>query len=280
MSSGILLIDKEEGMTSRKVDNLVGERFMTRKVGHLGTLDPFATGLLIVAVNKGTKYLTFLKDEEKTYQACLKLGSKTATGDMTSPVIEEKPVPFLEEGQIRNALRDFLGESEQIPPMTSAKKVDGEPLYKKAHKGIEIDRKPIKINVYEAELDDYERNEQIILFTVKVSKGTYIRTLGEDLAAKLGTVGHLVYLRRIAIGDISVDDAESIDKAEFVNIMDLLQHYEIHSVEHDKAKDIKDGKPLVLEAENDQVLIVDRNEPLAIYKRQEGDVFISERGLF
>lgn len=280
MSSGLLLIDKEEGITSRKVDNLVGKRFMTQKVGHLGTLDPFATGLLIVAVGKGTKYLTFLKDEEKTYEACLKLGSKTSTGDNTSPVIEEKEVPLLEEGEVRNALLSLLGESEQIPPMTSAKKVDGVPLYKKAHKGLEVERKPIKINVYEANLDDYNREEKLVFFTVKVSKGTYIRTLGEDLAAKLETVGHLIYLRRTAIGDISVEDAKSIDEAEFVNPMDLLRHYEIHVISKEEVKDIKDGKPLIINAHDDEILIVNESEPLAIYKRQQNDLFVSERGLF
>ena len=280
MSSGLLLIDKEEGITSRKVDNLVGKRFMTQKVGHLGTLDPFATGLLIVAVGKGTKYLAFLKDEEKTYEACLKLGSKTSTGDNTSPVIEEKEVPILKEGEVRNVLLSFLGESEQIPPMTSAKKIDGVPLYKKAHKGLEVERKPIKINVYEASLDDYNREEKLVFFTVKVSKGTYIRTLGEDLAAKLGTVGHLIYLRRTAIGDISVENAKSIDEAEFVNPMDLLRHYEIHTISKEEVKDIKDGKPLIINAHDDEILIVNESEPLAIYKRQQNDLFVSERGLF
>ena len=142
-NGGLILIDKPEGMTSREVDNRIGRRFGTHKVGHLGTLDPFATGLLVVAVNRGTKFLPYILDGEKTYQAVLKLGQKNSSGDKTDPIIEEKEVPELDEKKIQDALASMLGKQLQTPPMTSAKKVDGVALYKQAHKGVEVERKPV-----------------------------------------------------------------------------------------------------------------------------------------
>ncbi len=280
LDSGLILIDKEAGMTSRKVDNLIGSRFKTHKVGHLGTLDPFATGLLIVGVNKGTKFLPYLKDEEKTYVAELKLGGKTLSGDNTSEVIENKDVPMLTKDDIKSVLSSFLGESEQTPPMTSAKKIDGKPLYKLAHKGISIDRKPNKINVYEIELIEFDKENKIIKFVTTVSKGTYIRTLGEDIAEKLGTYGHLISLRRIAIGNINVKDAKGIDEANFVDTLCLFVHIEKHYVDKAKIQWVKDGKPLEIESQKDEILIVSESEPLAIYVRKEDNLFVSKRGLF
>lgn len=280
LDSGLILIDKEANVTSRKVDNLIGYRFKTHKVGHLGTLDPFATGLLIVGVNKGTKFLPYLKDEEKTYVAELKLGEKTSTGDNTSEVMDSKEVPSLTNESIESVLSSFLGESEQIPPMTSAKKIDGKPLYKLAHKGLSIDRKPNKITIYEIGLDEYDEEKQTIKFTAKVSKGTYIRTLGEDIAEKLGTYGHLISLRRIAIGDISVKDAKGIENADFVDTLSLLTHFEKYEINDDKTQWVKDGKPLDIETEKDDVLVVCSSLPLAIYVRKEDNLFVSKRGLF
>ncbi len=280
LDSGLILIDKEAGMTSRKVDNLIGSRFKTHKVGHLGTLDPFATGLLIVGVNKGTKFLPYLKDEEKTYVAELKLGGKTLSGDNTSEVIENKDVPMLTKDDIKSVLSSFLGESEQTPPMTSAKKIDGKPLYKLAHKGISIDRKPHKINVYEIELIEFDKENKIIKFVTTVSKGTYIRTLGEDIAKKLGTYGHLISLRRIAIGNINVKDAKGIDEANFVDTLCLFDHIEKYYVDKMKIQWVKDGKPLEIESQKDEILIVSESEPLAIYVRKEDNLFVSKRGLF
>ncbi len=279
-NGGLLLIDKKAGETSREVDNHIGRRFNTRKVGHLGTLDPFATGLLIVAVNNGTKFLPYLKDEEKTYEAILSLGKKTSSGDNTGELIEEKEVHDLSKEEIEDALSSFLGTSEQIPPMTSAKKIDGKPLYKLAHQGLSIDRKPIKIEIYEAKLNNYDKERQTVDFSVKVSKGTYIRTLGEDLAEKLNTVGHLISLRRTSIGNINVKDAKDINKAEFVEILPLLSNYERYRIEEGKIKWVKDGKPLIIKSKEDKILVVVGSDPLAIYKRKENDLYVSERGLF
>lgn len=277
-SSGLLLIDKERDITSRKVDNLIGKRFNTHKVGHLGTLDPFATGLLVVAVNRGTKFLPYLKDEEKTYKATLNLGKKTSTGDNTAEVIEEKNIPSLTKEEVEAALRSLLGKSKQIPPMTSAKKINGVALYKQAHKGIEVERKPVEIEVYDVELNEFDGVN--ITFTVTVSKGTYIRTLGEELAERLNTVGHLTALRRTKVGDLKVENASTIEEAKFINPLDLLSHFEKIEVEENKIQWVKDGRPLMVNSDSEKILVTYLNEPLAIYKHKEGNQFVSERGLF
>ena len=129
MNDGIILLNKDKGMTSRNVDNAIGHLFHTKRVGHLGTLDPFATGLLVIGVNKGTKFLTYLDDSKKTYIAKLHLGKKTSTGDIDGEIFEEKDVPNFSQEEIEEVFASFLGEGEQIPPMTSAIKIDGVPLY-------------------------------------------------------------------------------------------------------------------------------------------------------
>src|SRR5574344_800794 len=176
MKNGILLVDKEAGLTSRDVDNALQKRFATRKVGHLGTLDPFATGLLIVGINNGTKFLPYLDDSRKSYLATLKLGETTSSLDPDTPVTETKEIPSLTEKAVADVLRSFIGKSEQLPPMTSAIKVDGEPLYKAAHEGREVERKTRSIEVYSLNL--VELLKDAIVFTCSVSRGTYIRVLG------------------------------------------------------------------------------------------------------
>ncbi len=144
MDGGIVYIDKSENMTSRDVDNALQRLFHTRRVGHLGTLDPFATGLLIVAVNEATKCLPFYPDEDKTYVAELRLGFSTETGDLTGAVKQRAAIPELDEGKINAALASFLGDYMQVPPMTSATRMEGKHLYELAHKGIEVERKAKK----------------------------------------------------------------------------------------------------------------------------------------
>ena len=173
MLDGIFLIDKEAGMTSRKVDNVLGKRYGTHAVGHLGTLDPFATGLLVVAINKGTKLLTYLNDGDKTYEATLLLGEKTSTGDLEGEVIEKKDVPNISKEKLDEVLRSFLGNSQQIPPKFSAIKVNGVPLYKSARAGKEVEVKPRDITIYSLK---GTIEGKTIRLKAKVSKGTYIRT--------------------------------------------------------------------------------------------------------
>jgi len=277
-SQGILLIDKPEGITSRQVDNHFQHLFHTRKVGHLGTLDPFATGLLIVAINEATKYMNFLPDEEKTYHARLVLGKATDSGDKTGQVIEEKPVPSLSEEKVNEVFKSFLGKGSQIPPMTSAIKVDGTALYKLAHQGKEIDREPRPIEIFKLNLLELKESE--ILFSCRVSKGTYIRVLGEDIAKALGTVGYLESLRRTAVGNVKIEQAIPLEKASQIDLLDPADYVEYKNIEvnDEVAKKVSNGVKLSFDTDEERVLIRYEGKALAVYEK-EGEIYRCLRGL-
>ena len=286
--NGFILINKRVGVTSRSVDNVIQRLFHTRKVGHLGTLDPFASGLLVIAVNKGCKSLPFLDDSFKTYQATLSLGKSTSTGDLTGEVKEEKEVPILDESMIKEVFNSFLGESEQIPPMTSAIRHEGERLYDLSRQGIEVERKPRKIVVKALTLLSFSYNE--ICFEVICSRGTYVRTLGEDIAIKLNTVGHLTALNRIAIGEKltlkMAKEIEQINEQDLINPASLIDLPSLLVEDEELIKDIKNGNRITLNNENDEILLYTKSKAnydiiaLAVYARKEGDVFTIIRGLW
>lgn len=281
MNDGILLIDKEAGMTSRKVDNLIGRKLGQKKVGHLGTLDPFATGLLIVSLGKASKFLPYIDSSFKTYEATLKLGSKTDTGDLTGALLSSKPVKKLSESEINDALSSFLGVSYQLPPMTSAIKKDGVALYKLAHKGESAEREKRRIEIKEIGL--IELGEDTFSFRVTSSSGTYIRTLGEDIAERLGTVGHLEALRRIKIGDADVLNAKRIEQVSEDDLLSPSSFLTLEKIEIDEkeAEDARNGKKMRIEkTSGDEVALMKEGEAIAVYVRLEGDVFVSKRGLF
>lgn len=281
--NGFLLIDKPKDWTSRDVCNKISRIFQTKKVGHIGTLDPFATGLLIIALGEATKAIPYLENLDKTYLAELILGNKTNTGDMTGKVIETKAVPKLDDIFIKETLNSFLGESMQIPPMTSAIKVNGKKLYELAHKGIEIERKERKIYIYN--IDSINHNLNSITFLSRVSKGTYIRTLGEDIANKLGTVGHLSNLRRIQVGVFNVKDATTIDKCNndsVISIKEILTKYmHVEIVRNSKIlKLIENGCSIKfnLNEKYDKILLVnEKDQPLAIYSLND-EQYVCQRG--
>ncbi len=284
MNDGILLINKEAGLTSRNIDNKIGYFYGTKKVGHLGTLDPFATGLLVIGINKGTKFLQYLDDSRKTYIAELKLGSKTSTGDLDGEIIEEKSVPSLNEKRILDVFKTFLGDGEQIPPMHSAIKIDGEPLYKKAHKGIEIERKPRKIHIFGLNVVSYK--DGILTFKADVSRGTYIRVLGEDIAKKLGTIGHLVSLKRTILGPFKVEDAISINDLKEDSIIDpskyLTSFKSFEITDEEDVASVYDGVMVYVgEDLGERIVMTYKGKALAIYKKvQDTLTYKAERGLF
>ena len=279
MLDGIFLIDKEAGMTSRKVDNILGKRYGTHAVGHLGTLDPFATGLLVVAINKGTKLLPYLNDGDKVYEAILLLGEKTTTGDLEGEVVEKKEIPDISKEKLDEVLQSFLGKSQQIPPKFSAIKVNGVPMYKAAIQGKEVEIKPREITVYSLE-GSLEGNE--VHFTAKVSKGTYIRTLGEDIAEKLGTVGHLISLRRTSVGDIPVSKAKKVDDIKEEDILSGIELIDLPKIELTDEEEwkAKNGQSLRLDTKEEKVLLKKGNSLIAVYKRKNENTFVPERGLF
>lgn len=280
MISGSLLIDKEKGLTSRQEVNNISHLLKEKKAGHIGTLDPFADGLLIVLLGKATKISPFLEGMDKTYMATLKLGSKTDSGDLTGNIIENKDIPSLDKEDIENVLKSFLGKQTQIPPMYSALKVNGKALYKYAREGKEIERKKREITIYELKLLSYENNE--ITFISKVSKGTYIRTLGEDIAEKLGTVGHLTKLTRLSIGPYSLEQAKKtkdVSESDLIPTLKMLSFMKSFEVEGELLKKASNGMHFRLPIEDTIVLLKNKDEAIAIYQRESSGVYSCLRGL-
>tara|TARA_A100001037_G_C15149125_1_gene638037 strand:+ start:3489 stop:4142 length:654 start_codon:yes stop_codon:yes gene_type:complete len=208
----ILNIHKPVGWTSFDVVKKIRGIIQEKKVGHGGTLDPFAEGVLIIGTGSDTKQLNTISAEDKSYVALLLLGQETNTLDIEGKVIRKKPVPVLEMENVQIVLNSFLGHSKQTPPMFSAKKVNGERLYKLARKNINVKREPKDIYVRDIQLLDI--TEEKITFSVTCSKGTYIRVLAKDIAKKLGTVGYLKSLVRTQVGGFSIDESQSIQLFE------------------------------------------------------------------
>ena len=280
--SGILLIDKRPGPTSRQVVNRVSYLLKTKKVGHIGTLDPFASGLLILTVNRATKIGAYLEALDKTYIAKLKLGEKTDTGDFTGEIIEKGEVyKKLDLDKISAVLASFVGKRNQIPPMYSALKRDGKPLYKYAREGLTLQREPREITIFSLRLLSYQ--DDIIEFEAKVSKGTYIRTLGEDIAQQLGSVGHLRELRRTAIGAFQVQDALSCEDATYEHLIDMtkaLSHLSHIEISEEQVVDVKNGKPIALDSDEQLLLLTHKNKAIALYEKRENRLYYCRRGLF
>ena len=208
----IISIYKPIGWTSFDVVKKIKGITKEKKVGHGGTLDPFAEGLLIIGTGTDTKKLTDISSSTKTYRATLKLGETTDSLDNEGPVTSKMKVPFLNKEKVEKILFDFKGEYKQTPPMYSAKKVNGVRLYKLARKNKVVYREPIFVNIEEISLNAINTDE--IDFSVTCTKGTYIRVLGQDIANKLGTVGHLNKLVRLQIGAYEINNAITIKNFE------------------------------------------------------------------
>jgi len=209
--NGLLLIDKPLGFSSNQALSKIKWIFSAKKAGHTGTLDPLATGLLPICFGEATKFSSHLLNLEKTYEASIKLGWKSTTGDAEGKLTESKIISISLD-KLEEVLSSFVGLSNQTPPMFSALKHKGQPLYKLAREGVKIERQQRQIKISDLKLLRYDKN--IIKFKVSCSKGTYVRTLAEDIANKLGMDGYLIDLRRTKIGNLSVQDALSLDKIE------------------------------------------------------------------
>jgi tRNA pseudouridine55 synthase len=207
---GVLLVDKAEGMTSHDVVALVRRQLGIKKVGHCGTLDPIATGLLLLTIGRGTKVQDLLMSEDKEYVGTLTLGTTTSTQDREGKVLETKPVAAFSEEQIRAAFDKFRGDFYQLPPMVSAKKHGGVPLYKLARQGKVVEREPRFVHVYRYSIDRIALPE--IDFSVLCSKGFYVRTYAHDIGDALGCGAHLKSLRRTKSGRFDVGDTISVDQ--------------------------------------------------------------------
>lgn len=209
---GILLLDKPRGMTSNVALQKAKRLLRARKAGHTGSLDPLASGLLPLCLGEATKLSGFLLNTDKRYRVRVRLGAATATGDSEGAVTETHPVPPLTEASIESALAGFRGEIRQVPPMYSALKHQGQRLYDLARKGLEVEREAREVTVYELRLEGFDTTS--LELEVHCSKGTYIRTLAEDLGRALGCGGHVEVLRRTAVGDLDVRAAHTLDQLE------------------------------------------------------------------
>ncbi len=210
--NGILLLDKPAGKSSNQVLQIVKRQFDANKAGHTGSLDGAATGLLPICFGHATKLSGFLLDADKYYRATCKLGVITTTGDAEGDIIEEKPVGKYSVADIKQVLAAFVGDIEQIPPMYSALKHNGQRLYKLAHQGVIVERKPRRINIYNIDLIDHTADT--VTFEVRCSKGTYIRTLAEDIGVTLGCGAHVQALRRLGSGPFTAEQMVTMGMIE------------------------------------------------------------------
>jgi tRNA pseudouridine55 synthase len=250
---GIIIINKSKGYTSHDIVNKAKKVF-NEKVGHTGTLDPNATGVLPLLIGKGTAISKYLINHDKTYEAVLQLGEKKDTADIEGITIEEKPVPsyIMETEKVKKALSSLIGKQEQIPPIYSAIKVNGKKLYEYARKGESIEIKPRNIEIYNIELLKINKESKTIEFRVKCSKGTYIRTLCEEIAKRLETVGYMKDLKRTQVGEFKIEDAIQIEELEnrkyidtkFITIEKFFEKSENIKLENSKIKLLLNGVQL------------------------------------
>lgn len=270
--SGIVVINKPSGYTSRDIVNILNKEWNTKKIGHTGTLDPIATGVLVICVGKYTKLVDKITCYDKEYVATIKLGIKTDTLDITGNIIEQKPTTNVDKQVVIHTLNSFLGKSIQEVPKYSAVKVKGKKMYEYARNGEEITLPKREIQISEIELLDC--NEEEIKFRSVVSKGTYIRSLIRDICEKLGVLGTMSSLTRIRQGQFKIEDAyilEEIKNKEFqildVNTLFPYPHYSLNEQEYFK---VKNGVPIRIKKDDIYLLLEYDHKVVAIYENKEG----------
>lgn len=230
---GLLLVDKPAGLTSHDVVDRIRRHFGFKKVGHCGTLDPLATGLLLLVLGRATKFQAQLMSDDKTYEGVMRLGVSTDSQDADGEVTAEREVPALSAADLDRALEEFRGDIQQIPPMVSAIKHQGQPLYKLARKGRTVPREPRLVHIYDFRVLDIDL--PMASFRVSCTKGTYVRTLCADLGEKLGCGAHLAALRRTRSGPFAVEDARPLAELlpldreglqpSIIPLLDLAHHF-------------------------------------------------------
>ncbi len=228
MKSGIVIINKEKGDTSQKVVSKVKRILNVKKAGHIGTLDPLATGVLPVLIGEATKLSKYLIEHNKTYIATIQLGQKRDTGDEEGKIIEMCEVGNIDEKIVEQVLKGFEGVQKQIPPQYSAIKVNGKKLYEYARKGQEVEIPAREIEIYAIRLLEIKQEEKQMMFEVSCSKGTYIRVLCEDIAEKLGTCGYMKNLQRISVDKFLIENATELEKLsenDVISVEDLYNDF-------------------------------------------------------
>ena len=244
--NGFLLVNKEKGYSSNEVVQKIKKKFSLNKVGHLGTLDPDAEGLLIIAINRATKFSNYFLNSDKSYYVEIKLGKSTTTDDVSGEIIEKFEVKCSED-EVKRQINNFLGKSFQKPPFFSALKYKGKPLYKYARKGEFINKEPREIEIKEIKNISYK--DKICSFQILCSKGTYIRSIARDLGENLGCGGYMVYLKRLSQHKFNVLDAHIIEELSLENtikIDDFFKDYEKLSLSEEDLKIFLNGGKVFL----------------------------------
>ncbi len=297
---GILIIDKPENFTSHDVVARLRRILKIKRVGHTGTLDPFATGVLVMLVGKATRLAQFLDKDAKEYEATVRFGFETDTGDRTGERrITNYELREFSIAELENILEDFRGEIRQTPPMYSAKKRDGKKLYELARKGVEVEREPVKVSIFNLEIIESPKTEnrrpktEDRALRVACSAGTYIRTLAEDIGRKLKTGAHLAELRRTRAGKFDLSKALTLEDLEriaaenrlrevFISMNEAISHLPEIVLTGTQIKDIQNGKKLRVEtkefADNQTLRMIDAEENLlAIGRYSENENFVQPK---
>ena len=270
MKDGILLIDKPSGITSRDVVNLLCKKLNTRRIGHTGTLDPLATGLMVVCVNKATKLVELLTNHDKSYIAKVKLGVKTDTYDITGNIIEENNNYEIDKEELDKVLKSFIGTYNQEVPIYSSIKVNGKRLYEYARNNETVTLPKHLVTIKEIELLDF--NEDSFTFRVIVSKGTYIRSLINDISNKTGICMTMEELRRITVDKFDIKDAKKIEDITYDDLIDIKEivNFPVVTIKDELEKKIKNGVKIKNIYNYDMVLFIDSfGNNLAIYKNED-----------
>lgn len=264
---GVLLLDKPAGLSSNAALSAVKRRYGAASAGHTGALDPLATGLLPVCLGEATKVAGLFLDADKSYLARLQLGSATSTGDAEGEIRTEAPVPALSEVQVDATLAGLVGAQLQVPPMYSALKQGGQPLYRLARSGVEVERAARPIVIHELRRFHYDPDARTLDFVVRCSKGTYVRVLGEDIARALGTVGHLTALRRTAVAGLparmyTLEQIDALDpparRGLLLTIAEALPHLPGHRLSTEEVARVRLGQRLrIMAADAERLLLLD-----------------------
>ena len=269
MASGLVLIDKPQGITSFDVVAKLRKKLNTRKIGHAGTLDPMATGLMLLGVNQGTKLLQFLIGMDKQYLATIRLGASTVSDDAEGELIGQADAAFVTAEMVDTEIKKLTGSIAQTPSSVSAKKIEGKRAYDLVREGVEVELKPKEVKVSRFDrLSELRVSAGLVDFDVVVdcSSGTYIRALARDIGSALGVGGHLTSLRRTAIGNYAIADAQ--DLSEDVVLTPLLEAtaslYPTHEISEAQVIDVLHGKPLKLDSSHEMLALSHGGELVAI----------------
>jgi len=276
-ASGLVVVDKPAGVTSHDVVARVRRLAGTRKVGHAGTLDPMATGVLVLGVNRATRLLGHLTLTEKAYDATIRLGASTTTDDAEGEIVSTAPTDDLDDARIRSALAAFVGDLEQVPTAVSAIKVEGRRAYRRVRDGEQVDLPARPVTIHELDVHDVRRaGEGIdVDLSVRCSSGTYIRAVARDLGAELGVGGHLGALRRTAVGRFALDDARTLEQlAEEFTMLPIAEAARASFPSRDlgeaQSGDVRHGRQIDTDLDGLTALFAPDGEFLALYEPSHG----------